>query len=172
MPEAETTFWVFNEVSAVLVTAALAAVIAIWGIISQRGITARQTTLEFIRNSESDEDMIAARATFWRLSRDPAGLGPWAAQPLTDEFKHVRTVLNEYEMIAIGIQRGILDDELYRRWYKSGVIRAWNHAAPFVLARRNSTGNEALWHEFEEMARWYKGSPGMPRRGRFWAKLF
>lgn len=168
----QTTFLGLNEVSAVVLTAGLAALIAIWGILSQRTITARASTLEFIRNSESDHDMIKARAEFAKLSRDPDGLGKWATQQNSDEFKHIRMTLNEYEMVAIGIQRGIFEDTIYRRWHQSGVIRAWKAAAPFVFARRNSTGNDALWHEFEEMARYYKGKAPMPKRGFFWGRFF
>lgn len=169
---ADAHFWVFNEVSAVLLSALIATVIAIWGIISQRGITARQATLEFMRATESDRDMIAARATFNRLAKANGGLGPWAIQPLTKEFKHIRMVLNEYEMVAIALQRGILDDTIYRRWYRSGIIQTWNYAAPFILTRRNETGNQTLWHEFEELARWYRGTAPMPKRGFFWGRFF
>lgn len=172
MSVAEATFLGLNEVSAVVITALAAAVIAIWGIISQRVITARQATLEFIRDAERDNDIITARREFNRLSKDPAGLGPIAADTTTDEYKSVQLVLNHFEMVAIGIQRGIFEDEIYRRWYKSGVIRAWKVAAPFIFARRTSTGNDALYHEFEEMARYYIGKRPMPRRGFFWGRFF
>lgn len=168
---AEVTFLGLNEVSAVIATAAVAAVVAMWGILSQRAISSRQATLDFIRDGERDHDIVAARKAFNRLARDPAGLGPVAAQPDTDDFKHVIVWLNQFEMVAIGIQRGIFDDEIYRRWYKSGVIRAWKAAAPFIFARRASTNNDALFHEFEEMARYYIGKRPMPRRGFFWGRF-
>lgn len=169
---ADLTFLGLNEVSAVVLTAAVAAVVAIWGILSQRSIAARKATLDFIRDSERDHDMITAWADFNKLSRDPGGLGPHAANPTSPEFKHIKMVLNEFEMVAIGIQRGIFEDKIYRRWHQSGVIRAWKAAAPFIFARRASTGVDALYHEFEEMARFYIGRRPMPRRGFFWGRFF
>lgn len=172
MPDADPViFWGLNEVSAVVATAIIAAVIAVWGILSQRSIAARQATLDYIRETEADNDVINARTIFTRLSKKPEGLGPIAADMTTDEAKQIQLVLNHFEMVAIAIQRGIFDDEIYRRWYKSGVIRAWKAAAPFIFARRSSTGNDALYHEFEEMARYYIGRRPMPRRGFFWGRF-
>ncbi len=167
----DATFLGLNEVQAVIVAAALAAVMALWAIFSQRAISARNATIEFIRDGESDRDLIKAHATFSRLTRDPQGLAPWASLPTSKEFTCIRVVLNHYELAAIAIQRGTFDDTTYRRWFRSGVISAWNAAAPFVLARRNDTKNQALWHEFEELARWYRGGPPMPRRRFFWRKF-
>lgn len=172
MSATPTLFLGLNEVSAVVATAGVAAVIAIWGILSQRSITARAATLEFIRQSESDHDLIKARAEFARLALEDDGLGKWASKPTSDEFKHIRMTLNEYEMVAIGIQRGIYEDAIYRRWHRSGVLSAWKAAAPFVFARRANTGSDSLYHEFEELARYYKGKNPMPRRGFFWARFF
>ena len=171
MPPTDPTFLGLNEVEAVLIAALLAALIAIWGILSQRGITARQLTLEFIRKSDLDRDMIKARSMFIKLSRDPAGLAPHAHDPLSAEFKAIKMVLNEYEILAIGIQRGIMDDTTYRRWYRTGILYAWKAAAPFILARRNLSGNDALWYEFEEMARLYRKKRAMPRRQFFWGRF-
>ena len=169
--ETPASFFGINEVEAVLITAAVAAIIAIWAIFSQRALVARQTTIEFIRNSEADRDMINARAVFNEASRHKNGVGKWATKPLSDEFKSIRMVLNEYELVAIAIQRGIFDDATYRRWHRSGVIQTWDHAAPFILTRRKNANNSALWHEFEEMARWYRGGPKMPRRRFLWRKF-
>jgi hypothetical protein len=165
------TYLGMNEVQAVFASAGVAALIAVWAIFSQRAIAARNATIDFIRFGESDRDMIKANSAFSKLSREPAGLGPWASQPTSKEFTSIRTVLNHYELVAIAIHRGTFDDTTYRRWYRSGVIRAWNAAAPFVFARRNDTGNQALWHEFEEMARWYRGGQSMPQRRFFWRKF-
>ena len=165
------TFIGLNEAQVLAWSAILATAVATIAIFSQRSIAARQTTIEFIQKSEADRDLIKARELFLKLARDPSGLGQWASQPLSKEFKAIRTVLNEYEVVAIGIQRGIFDDTTYRRWYRSGVVKSWNHASPFVLARRITTGNDTLWHEFEEMARWYRGGPPMPRRHFIWRKF-
>lgn len=169
----EVTYLGLNEVQAVVYAAILAGMIAIWAIFSQRAITARQTTLEFIRSSEADRDNIKARQKFNELALDPDGMGKWARDEhaQSKEARAIRIVLNEHELVAIAIQRGILDDKTYRRFFKSGVIKTWQHAAPYVLLRRTRTGNHAIYHEVEELARWYQGAPNMPRRRFFWRKF-
>src|SRR3569623_284165 len=74
----EVTYLGMNEVQAIVYAALLAAFVAIWAIFSQRAITARQTTLEFIRASDADRDNIAARQTFNEHARDEDGMGKWA----------------------------------------------------------------------------------------------
>jgi len=168
------TFLGINEVQAILLTATVAASIAVWGILSQRAITARQVTLNFIRESEADNDIISARQLFNDLAMDGDGLGKWARDEhaKSKEAQAIRLILNEQELIAIAIQRGILDDTTYRRFFKSGVIKTWKYAAPYVLARRTRTGNVSLYHEFEELARYYRGQPPLPQRRFFWGKYF
>ncbi len=169
-----TDLWLgLNEVQAVLITAAVAAAIALFGIFTQRSITARQTTIQYLRDAERDRDMIRARRKFQKCVRDPNGVAQWGteANAQSEEARAMRMVLNDYELIAIGIQRGILDDTTYRRWHKSAVVKDWRNAAPYVIAIRTRTNNDALYHEFEEMARWYKGGPNMPTRRYFWRKF-
>jgi hypothetical protein len=168
------TFLGMNEVQAVVVTGGFASMIAVWAIISQRAIAARKATLDFIRESESDNDLIQARTLFLALATAPDGLGKWAAQEHvnSNEARAIRTVLNEHELVAIAIQRGILDDTTYRRFCRSIMLQRWKHALPFVHARRARSGNKALFHEFEELAKWYDDSEGMPRRRFFWSKFF
>lgn len=171
----DTETWLgLNEVQAVFITALVAAVIAIWGIFSQRAIAARQTTIAYIRDGERDHDMIKARQTFQRLAREPDGLSRWGSEEnkLSEEARDIRLVLNDYELIAIGIERGILDDKTYRRWFRSAVLKDWRQAAPYILAVRTRVNNDAIFHEFEEMVRRYKEGKPLPRRRIFWSKFF
>lgn len=156
-------------VGAVLLSGAGAATVAVWGIFTQRAIARRRTTFDHIAASDQDGDVIKARNKFIELAKAPGGLAPWADEnkEQTDEVQSIKLVLNDFELISIGIQRGIIDAKLYQRWFKSGVIRHWKYAEPFVSALRTRTGNDSLFHEFQEMARWF-GDNKMPRR-RWWS---
>ena len=145
-----------------------AGVIAIWGVATQRSIARRRATLDHIAKSESDGDVIRARRKFIELAKAEGGLATWAEpnKEPSEEVQAIRIVLNEFELIAICIQRGIIDYELYRRWNRSGTIKYWTHAAPFVHHLRSRLENELIYHEFEEMVRWMKGE-SIPRRGRW-----
>ena len=109
---------------AILATGFAAAVVAIWGIISQRAITRRQVTLEHISRQEGDKELIEARSKFILLAKAPGGLEPFAdvSKETASELVFIKLVLNEYELIAIGIERGIIDFELYRLWFRMGVV--------------------------------------------------
>jgi len=165
-------FWGLNEAGAIIVTGIVGVVLALITIISQRSIAARQATIEYIQRAEADNDLLLAKNMFNEIARSEQGTGVWVNQPLTPEFRAITSVLNQYEMVAIAIQRGTFDDVTYRRWYRTSVLRAWKAACPFVLARRAKVDNDALWHEFEEMATWYRGGRVMPHRRFIWRRFF
>jgi Domain of unknown function (DUF4760) len=151
----------------------LAALIAVWGVTTQRAIARRRATLDYISKGLGDRDLIEAHQKFIELAKEPGGLAPWAEEDKekTDEAQKIRTVLNEFELIAIGVQLGIIDFELYVRWFRSGVIRYWRHAAPYVFSLRSRLENDAMYHEYEEMVRWLRDNR-MPRRGRLFRRWF
>ncbi|WP_350333767.1 DUF4760 domain-containing protein [Coralliovum pocilloporae] len=129
----------------------VAAAIAIWGIRTQREIALKRTTLDMISQSERDKDIIEAQARFNDLAKQPAGLAPYAEKDklATDDVEKIRVVLNQYEIYAIGIKRGIIDEELYFLWFKSGLLTHWRHAEPFITRLRALTESDVLFREFE-----------------------
>ena len=161
-----------NEVGAVFVTGGIATLVAIWGVVSQRSITRRQTTLQHIAQLESDRDVIEARKRFVELAKEPGGVAFWSEndKERTDEATKIRLVLNSYELISIGIQRGIIDYEIFRRWHRSSTIYYWERGAPYIMGLRARLNNDALYHEFEEMVRWFKDGK-MPRRSWWWGRF-
>jgi hypothetical protein len=144
-----------------------------WGVASQRAIGRRQTTLEHLRRSEDDTNLNAARKRFIALAKAPGGLAAWADEDKenSEETQTIRLVLNTYELVAIGIQRGIIDYELYKRWYRSGTIKHWQHAAPFVAALRGRLQNDAIYREFEVLVHWLNGTKP-PRRSIWMGQWF
>ena len=159
-----------TQVGATFLMGFVAALIAIAGVLTQRAIARRRATFDHIAKTEADADVIKARRTFIQLAKANGGLAKWAAEEheRSEEVQNIKLILNDFELIAIGIQRGIIDLEFYKRWYKSGVTRHWSHAYPFVAALRNRTGNNMLFHEFEQLAGWLNDNKAPPRKYRFW----
>lgn len=159
-----------TEVGAVFVTGFVASLIAVWGVLSQRAIARRQSTLSYISHLESDHDIIRARQIFVTAAKQAGGTAQWAdaEQEDTEEALAIGRVLNSYELIAIGIQRGIIDYELFKRWHRSSAIRYWERGAPYVMRLRARLNNDMFYHEFEQMVGWVKGSSKPPIRRR-WA---
>ena len=68
------------HIQAVFITAGIAAVIAIWGVLSQRAIARRRATIDLIAKNEADHDLITGYQKFVELAIDPKGLAIWADQ--------------------------------------------------------------------------------------------
>lgn len=160
-----------SEVEAILVTAAIASLLAGWGVITQRLVARRLKTIEHLSHQEADRDMIEARATFNRLSAADGKLSGYVTpDDLTkDETDKVRLVLNDYELIAIGIQYSTLDFGIYRQFARGRTLRDWARAAPFIYKLRNELGNQLVYYEFEDLAHRLQ-SNRRPRR-RSWLRL-
>jgi hypothetical protein len=168
-----------DDTFAILLTGGLAAMVgaiavvaAIWGTISARKIARSQTTFEHLAALKTDSSYQTSRACFSRIVRSGEGIERYAAREHegSAELQAIISVLNEYELMSIGIQRGIVEPELYKRWAHSSVIFDWRSAQPFVLALRKRAGAQSLYHEFEEMARWV-GQDHLPHRRFWWAGL-
>ena len=158
------------QVYAVLGTALGAAIIAIWGVLSQRATTRRSHTMSHMNLVDTDKDMILARQTFIKEAQKPEGLTPWAdpGKEHTAECQAIRLVLNDFELVSVGIQFGIIDYTFYKRYNYGTVIRYWYAAAPFVYSIRGQLKSNTVYHEFEELFRWMEN--GRPRKRGFWLK--
>jgi hypothetical protein len=58
----------------------VAAIIAVWGVTTQRAIARRRATLDYISKGLGDRALLEAHRKFIELAKDPAGLAPWAAE--------------------------------------------------------------------------------------------
>jgi Domain of unknown function (DUF4760) len=162
-----------TPVDAAFLTAGIAALIAIWGVVTQRQIASRRAILDYIVSWKSNRELIAARRKFIELAKSPGGLGPWADEDKekTVDAQNIGEILNRYELTSIGIQRGILDYKLCRMLRRSVTIHDWHHAHPYAASLRARLGNDMIYHEFEEMVKWLKDEK-MPRRHWWWGKFF
>src|SRR6185295_7032041 len=136
-------------------------------------ISRRQCTFEHIATSEADHDLIKGRIIFRELTKKPGALKELALpdKEQTEEFQSVVTRLNWFELVSIGIQRGTLDYEFYRRWLKSGTIRTWQEAEDFIKEVRKRQHNDMLYYEFERLKDWLSGD-SRPPRSRWWGVFF
>jgi Domain of unknown function (DUF4760) len=152
MTQAETAF----------ITAAIGALVAIWGVLIQRQITRRRATFDLL--SKSDPELSAARRKFAELAKAPEGLAPWADldKETTLEAQAIAAVLNSFEQISVCIQHNTLDYKTYRMLRRTIAISFWKHGYPFVAALRARLKNDMIYHEFEEMIKWLKGEERPP----------
>lgn len=168
-----------GETASVIGTAIAAGLIAIWGIFSQRAISRRSYTLTHLSDAEFDKDLIEAKKKVIEVIGEKdrlikaADLPPGEKGDISEDAKALRIVLNDLELTAIGIERGVIDFEFYRLWYKTGTINLWDAVTPFVEELRRKHKNELLYHESESLVGWLrtKKKP-KPKRGYIIAHWF
>jgi hypothetical protein len=154
-----------TRAAATLIVGAFAAFIAIYGITTQRKIAetniqnqnrlARvKATLDFIVSSERDADLIEAKNGFVQQANQPGGLHRWASREKAEEKigQQIVTVLNEFELIEIGIQEGILDEALYAKFALTTVIEYWSASQYYIKQVQADNQNEQIYINFKNLA--------------------
>lgn len=128
----------------------------------QRIIQAKKATLDLIASREVDKEFIDAKNDF----NEQRDLGSFSFEfavkpPSTKIRENVRIVLNDYELIAVGIQQGILDEEFYKKWFKGKMMRDYDAVRFFIAKVRVMSGNNEVYRTFENLAvSW--GAKGVP----------
>lgn len=106
--------------SVLLVTAVVA-----WHL--QRGIASRTATLNFIASRETDNpEWVRLRERFAAL-RDAGELltlaAGWQKPDNRKAIVDVTSFLNHFELVAVGIKHGIINEELYLEWFKGPYVQ-------------------------------------------------
>ena len=144
---------------AILLSAAVASAIALYSIEEQRKIARKRTTLDALSQKEWDRDYIDSKHTFNKLRDHDDGLIKWAQieNRSSDETKIIRSTLNDYELIAVGIKEKVLDEELYKRWFRASFIKDWQQSKAFIMELRRSENMPKAFCEFEWLAEKWSG---------------
>lgn len=65
--------------------------------------------------------------------------------------------LNHFELIAIGIEKDTLDEELYKDWMGTSVVRYWYQAQPYIA--RSRLKNKRAFERFCQLAKKWEKDP-------------
>lgn len=158
-----------NDVEAILLIGLATIIVAVITILSQRKMSRRASTLDYLVRVDTDRDILDARKTFSAVTSNYSEILKYAQK---DQYHSkiatkIRLILNENEKIAIGIQFGALDGRYIRRTLRGSLINDFRVAAPYIYELRQLTSNPAIYHEFEELVRVLSGNK-MPRRMHWW----
>lgn len=147
------------ESIAILISTTVALGLGYLTIRAQRELARRRVAFETLNRNNWDSDYIERRASFVRIRDHKNGIARFATANLhLQDHKHaeqvatIRHVLNDYENIAIGIRRGIIDEDYMYRFMRSTVIRDWYAASAFVISIRNKDDLPQLYVEVEGLA--------------------
>lgn len=82
-----------------------------------------------------DSDYLESKTIFNSLKKANGGLRKYAdsTEPADEErVQHVRAVLNDYELVSLGIVEGLLDGETYGKWFKSSFLADYRAASEYI----------------------------------------
>ena len=131
----------------------LSAVAAFLLILHSKKVSCRRATLDLILTEETNPTSMSARREFILL-RDGGDLVNWAtaANAGTTQAITIRAALNRYELVAIGLNNKIVDEDLYKEWCRSTFVKDWIACKPFVTQLRATTHNNKYFCECEKLA--------------------
>jgi hypothetical protein len=123
-----------------------------------RAVARQRATLDLIEKVESGEHYRHIVHAFSELRRGP-GFGD-IMNPTTKEAKELRRCvndyLNHYELVAIGILEGILDEGFYKDWMRGPYVRDWNAAADWIQRERWKRTDSGGWTYYEKVFQNYQ----------------
>ncbi len=142
----------FNAPSLAIVFAALLA----WFVSRQtirenRNIFKDSETMSMMQNILWDTKYIEMRAIFTKARA--SGIDTFIDEPDSDEFKAIMKMMSEYELLAVGIKRGILSEKVLKDFIKPRLVRDWVQSDSFIKAMRDKYENPEIFCEFENLAK-------------------
>jgi len=152
LPENIPYYGLWIQTGAIVVSAIGIIVTIIW----LKKIACRRATLDIVLTEQTDQATIDKRTEFVRL-RDAGHLSKWAdpANTHSDESAILRAILNRYELVAIGIKQGIIDEKSYKHWCRTTLVKDWIACKALVMQLRQNASVHTYYCEFEDLAkRW------------------
>lgn len=161
---------------------------------NRRIMTRKKTTIEMLMKNMWDEDFIRQTQIFANISAKQDWLQEIyneynkqqklreqtpqqeitpeqeaSYEELIEEFDAILAVLNNYELISIGIREGIYDEQIFKRWYRSTVIDHWLKSRIFIQHVKGIGGEQhrsLAYCEFEALAQKWIGEGPLRTRTR------
>lgn len=154
----------------IVLTSTLLASVAIWGVITQRQISRRKSTFDYLTAINNNPQWIAAVDQFANSVEDGtlemlANSGELTSGPA----RKIQHILNNYENVSVGIQYGVLDFKIVRDNWRSNIKYHWTKGQPFICKMRDGTNTSSLFTEFEALHNWMSNNkkPSLFKRIRY-----
>ncbi|WP_415919409.1 DUF4760 domain-containing protein [Tateyamaria sp. SN6-1] len=163
---ASNSFWWVSPL-VIGLSACAAAFISIRSIAANKEVARKRATLDMIERTETTEHYQSLYKAFTDVRKDEGGfeqLKTVTNPQLLEQRRKVIAYLNHYELMAIGIRKGILDEAVYADFMRSTVVRDWHAAEDFITHIRTPTPDSGsdvpsnnAFSEFQALAaKWEK----------------
>jgi Domain of unknown function (DUF4760) len=149
-------WWVQPSVVAVGLLVSLFA--ALYTVYINRRTARIKATLDLIEASESKDRYLDLYKNY-KDYRDSEEFRNGVILPTTEDHKTNRRLcfdfLNHYELVAVGIKEGILDERFYKTWMEYAVVRDYRAAFSLIQSARSptteNTSDISAYSEWEEL---------------------
>jgi len=140
---------------------------AFYAVFTDRKTTRIKATLDLIEASESREHYLDLYSHYRKFRVDKQFktlvLSPEPSDGGTARLRCF-DFLNHYELVALGIKEGILDEDFYRGWMEYVVLRDYEEGRDLIVAARddkdpNDPGNMVAYCELEKLCIKWGASP-------------
>lgn len=142
----------------------VAVLIAVLSITSARSTARRKQSSDLVFGMRGDErfqkgiNCLARHEAQNKSTRELAFLD----EP-SEDYHCVVYVLNYFETLAVGIQEGILSEEILKKNYFSSIVRAHDRALPLINGVRSRHNRPTTYQEFCWLAERWAADPLKPR---------
>ncbi len=142
---------------AILFSAFLAGIYAFVTLMWNRKTVRDRETIVLLNQTSWDHDYIKVRNLFAKHRDNHNGLTTCCNDTETEDYKSIIQFLNYYELIAIGIQNGILSESVYQMFFLTRYVKDWQKSKAFIAQVRINSKNELIFIQFEALAKkWEK----------------
>lgn len=137
----------------------LSAIAAFWIIVMNSRISRRESTSEMVQTTFGDEKAHYDKFSDMMRELDEARKSVTDYAVLTSDNRDGRDILmrqlNRYELICLGIRQHVFDEQFYKLWFFSQVMKDYDRLRPLIEAIRREQNNHAYFCEFESLvAKW------------------
>lgn len=153
--------------------ALISAVVALIVFRHTRHSNRRRATLDMVMRSLHDQDARQIHAEFRSLlTKERDADDCFKIASLMDETpenkedrNRVISQLNIYELIALGINNGVFDEQFYKRWFHGQFTKDFEGATPLINAIREN--RPSVYCEYQALyARWIRKRHPVSHPGR------
>jgi hypothetical protein len=149
------------------VVALSAACIALKSIGSQREIARKRAAMDFFAKTEMDKHTLDAHAEYLDgVAEMKKHLGEHKACEGfvgSDSYRKIRAYLNLHELMAVGINQNVFDDEVCYDFWKGELLRAYSATRALIKCIQEQPDEKYTYIELTKVAeRWTKGRTKHP----------
>lgn len=157
-------WFAFLELLVILISA----IIAFIAIFHNKKVVRERATLDIILDDYKDEKMYEAKSILYEYLQVKDGsqktlVSIYDSAEISEEEKKIKSalllVMNRNEFYAMGINSGLLDENVFKRTHCSNVLKLWDAISPTVMSIREKEQKATLFKDLEILANRWKMNP-------------